>query len=66
MASVVDPEEGGARCTADITDRVRDYVAGTTIDVAESNLPSGKHTVEIQISDTGGNRSQKLFTVTVN
>jgi hypothetical protein len=50
----------------DITDRVREYVAGTTIDVAESNLPRGKHTVEIQISDTHGNRSQELFTVTVD
>jgi hypothetical protein len=49
----------------DITDRVRDYVAGTSIDVAESELPRGKHTVEIQISDTDGNRSQQHFTVTV-
>lgn len=49
----------------DITDKVRAYIAGTEIDVAESELPEGKHSVEIQIEDVDGHRSSRLFTVTV-
>jgi hypothetical protein len=49
----------------DITDRVRDFVDGRQIDVAESELPEGRHTVEIQIEDVEGNESSRLFTVTV-
>lgn len=49
----------------DITDRVRDYVTGTVIDVKESELPSGRHTVEIEISDSKKNLSRQIFTVTV-
>jgi hypothetical protein len=49
----------------DITNRVREYVHGNVIDVAESELPKGKHTIEIQIDDSAGHRSSRLFTVTV-
>jgi hypothetical protein len=49
----------------DITDRVRDFVAGNVIDVKESELPRGRHTVEIEISDTENNLSRQIFTVTV-
>lgn len=49
----------------DITDKVRAYIDGTQIDVAESALPEGRHTVEIQIEDTAGHRSSRIFTVTV-
>jgi hypothetical protein len=49
----------------DITDKVREYIDGTQIDVAESALPEGRHTVEIQIEDTAGHRSSRIFTVTV-
>lgn len=49
----------------DITDRVRAYIAGTEIDVENSELPRGRHTVEIEISDTEGNKSRRFFTVTV-
>ncbi len=49
----------------DITDKVRDYIDGTQIDVAESELPEGRHTVEIEIRDVEGHRSSQLFTVTV-
>jgi hypothetical protein len=49
----------------DITDRVREYIHGNVIDVAESELPKGKHTIEIQIDDSAGHRSSRLFTVTV-
>ena len=49
----------------DITERVRAYIAGTAIDVEESELPRGRHTVEIEISDVQGNESRRFFTVTV-
>ena len=49
----------------DITNRVRAYIEGTVIDVAESELPRGEHTIEIRIRDTAGQRSHRLFTVTV-
>ena len=49
----------------DITDRVRDFITGTVIDVEESELPRGRHTVEIEISDTAKNLSRQIFTVTV-
>ncbi len=49
----------------DITDRVRDYITGTVIDVAKSELPSGRHTVEIEIADTEDNLSRQTFTVIV-
>jgi hypothetical protein len=49
----------------DITDRVRDYIDGTVIDVAESELPTGRHTVEIEIADVENHLSRQVFTVTV-
>jgi hypothetical protein len=49
----------------DITDRVRDYITGTVIDVKESELPSGRHTVEIEIADVKHNVSRQIFTVIV-
>ena len=49
----------------DITERVREFIKGSRIDVAESELPRGRHTVEVQISDVEKNFSRKIFTVTV-
>jgi hypothetical protein len=49
----------------DITDRVKPYITGTVIDVAESELPRGRHTVEILIADVDENLSSRIFTVTV-
>lgn len=49
----------------DITDRVRDYIDGTQIDLAESELPTGRHTVEIEIADVKDNLSRQIFTVIV-
>ena len=49
----------------DITDRVREYITGTKIEVDESELPDGRHTIEILISDTAGNRSREQFSVTI-
>lgn len=47
----------------DITDRVRDYATAQGIDVPQAELPPGKHTIQISISDTKGRSSEKLFTV---
>ncbi len=49
----------------DITSRVRDYIAGTVIDVKESELPTGRHTVEVEIADVADNVSRQIFTVTI-
>ncbi len=49
----------------DITDRVREFIAGTTIDVAESERPRGRHTVEIEVADVRKNLSRRIFTFTV-
>jgi hypothetical protein len=49
----------------DITDRVRDFITGTVIDVEESELPTGRHTVEIEIADVEDNLSRQTFTVIV-
>lgn len=49
----------------DITDRVREFIDGTGIHVAKSELPAGRHTIEIQIDDVGGNRTARIFTVVV-
>jgi len=49
----------------DITDRVTDYITGTVIDVEESELPTGRHTVEIEIADVQSNLSRQIFTVIV-
>jgi hypothetical protein len=35
------------------------------IDVKESELPTGRHTVEIEIADVEDNLSRKIFTVIV-
>jgi len=49
----------------DITERVREFIKGSRIDVAESELPRGRHTVEVQISDVEKNFSRQIFTVIV-
>lgn len=51
----------------DITSRIHDYVdfVAKAIKVDEAELPIGRHTVEILISDTEENRSSVLFTVII-
>ena len=49
----------------DITDRVVDYLVGNKIQVDDSELPKGRHTVEVQIRDVEKNLSIRLFTVIV-
>lgn len=49
----------------DITDRVRGYIDGTSITVPETEMPEGRHTIEIYIEDSDNNVSTKQITVNV-
>ena len=49
----------------DITDRVKEYVYDTNLDVPNAEFPEGDHRAEIYIEDTDGNASSKLFHVKV-
>ena len=49
----------------DITDRVREYIRDGVIDVSESELPTGRHTVEIEIADVKRQISRRIFTVII-
>jgi hypothetical protein len=49
----------------DITDRVRDYIQDTNLDVPDAEFPAGEHQAEIYIEDSKGNASSKLFRVKV-
>ncbi len=43
----------------DITDRLRDYVSPSGIQVKEAKIPAGKHIVRISVADAQGARSVK-------
>lgn len=49
----------------DITDRVKEYISGTNLDVPNAEFPAGEHRAEIYIEDAEGNASSKLFHVKV-
>ncbi|MBN1880981.1 MAG: hypothetical protein JW885_02300 [Deltaproteobacteria bacterium] len=49
----------------DITDRVRDYISGTSLDVPNAEFPAGNHRTEIYIEDAEGYASSKVFHVEV-
>ncbi len=49
----------------DITDRVRDYISGTTLSVPETDIPAGRHTIEIYIEDSNKNVSSRQITINV-
>ena len=49
----------------DITDRVREYISGTTLSVPETDIPSGRHTIEIYIEDNNRNVSSRQITINV-
>jgi hypothetical protein len=49
----------------DITSRVSEYVTESGIEIAEAELPRGKHSVEIRIEDEEQNRSSRLLSVTI-
>jgi len=49
----------------DITERVKDYIQDTNLDVPNAEFPNGEHQAEIYIEDAEGNASSKLFRVKV-
>ena len=49
----------------DITDRVKDYIRGNTVSVPETDIPAGKHTIEIYIEDSEKNVSSQQITINV-
>jgi len=49
----------------DITSRVRKHINNNALNVPQSKLPVGKHTIEIYIEDVKQNPSSKWFTITV-
>jgi len=49
-----------------ITDRLREYIRGTTLDVEEAELPSGQHRLRMQIKDVDGNLNERDVVVIVS
>jgi hypothetical protein len=45
----------------DITDRLKPYVNGETIDVPEADIPTGDHSIRVDIKDTAGRQSSQVF-----
>ena len=48
-----------------ITDRLIEYIKGTSLDVEEAKLPSGKHRLRMRIKDVDGNPNERDVVVTV-
>jgi hypothetical protein len=48
-----------------ITDRLREYIRGTSLDVEEAKLPSGEHRLRMRIKDVDGNPNERDIVVTV-
>ncbi len=49
----------------DLTDRVREYVEGTRLNVEEADLPTGNHRIRMAIRDTTGNPNERDLIVQV-
>ena len=49
----------------DITDRLREYVEGTRLNVEEADLPTGNHRIRMAIRDTTGNPNERDVIVLV-
>jgi hypothetical protein len=49
----------------DITDRVREYIQGSNLEVKEASLPSGSHRLRMSIKDVSGNPNERDLLVTV-
>jgi hypothetical protein len=48
-----------------ITDRLREYIKGSNLDVEAAKLPSGKHRLRMRIKDIDGNPNERDVIVTV-
>lgn len=49
----------------DLTDRVKEHLQGTSLDVKNANLPTGSHLIRIAILDTKGNANERDLKVTI-
>ena len=49
----------------DLTERVRSFIKGTTIEASGLKFPSGEHEIEIRIKDQEKMESRRTFTVKV-
>src|SRR4051794_33833007 len=49
----------------DLTDRVRPYLAATGIDIQQTEMPPGEHTIRIDVTDTDGRSTTELFVLKV-
>ena len=49
----------------DITDRVREYIKGTNLEVEGASLPSGSHRLRMFIKDVSGNPNERDLVVMV-
>ncbi|SCA56861.1 conserved exported hypothetical protein [Candidatus Terasakiella magnetica] len=50
----------------DITDRVREYLEGTHLNVKDAAFPVGRHRIRMRIKDEKGNANEKDLIVTVS
>ncbi|MFQ5353917.1 MAG: hypothetical protein ACE5DW_07035 [Thermodesulfobacteriota bacterium] len=51
--------------TIDLTKRVRPYVSKKGIEIPETSLPSGTHTIRLTIGDVSGSMTRRIFYVKV-
>lgn len=49
----------------DITDRLREYLLGTTLAVQDGDLPVGSHRIRLTVADMAGNLSARDVTLIV-
>jgi len=49
----------------DITDRVREYIRGTNLEVEQAELPTGTHRLRLAIKDVDGNPNERDMVVHV-
>ncbi len=49
----------------DITERVRKYVVGESLDIVDANLPKGRHKIRLSIKDIGGSSNERDLVIRV-
>ena len=49
----------------DITDRVREYIKASSLEIEEADLPTGSHQIRIAIKDISGNPNERDAVVNV-
>lgn len=49
----------------DITDRLREYLLGSSLEVHEAELPTGNHRIRLTLTDLAGNLSARDVTLIV-